>query len=64
MFFAVVDFEIVMLYKLIDSHTVTLTFRKRHFPDNRLHWYWQPNNSEEKIHKILTLQQLVRHNEA
>ena len=27
------------------------SFRRRVFTGNRLHWYWQPNNNKEEMHK-------------
>jgi len=36
----------------LTSHsTHNRSFRGRFFPDNRLQWYWQPNNNKEEMHK-------------
>jgi len=38
------------------------SFRRRVFPDNRLHWYWRPNSKKaKKIHKEIKLT-LIRTN--
>ena len=43
--------EWVRVYGLTCHSTHRGSFRRRVFPGNQLHWYWQPNNNKDEIHK-------------
>jgi len=51
-------------FKGLTSHsTHNGSFQRWVFPGNRFHWYWQPNNNNEEMHrtqKKITLTQINR----
>ena len=65
-----VYFTVVKVYGLTSHWTHNKSFQRRTFPGNRLHWYWQPNNNKEEIHKTQTTNPntnklaLVKHRDA